>query len=99
MTMVKIDDALLARLQNLCMLQIPQEHSHEAKEQLNKFLEFVDILDELDLESVKPSYGAVDMQAPLRTDTPCHDPSIPSIVLAHAPKATEDFFIVPKIID
>jgi len=97
--MVKIDDALLERLQKLAMLQIPQDRRAEVEAELNRFLEFVDILDELDLENVEPAYGAADRSAPLRPDEPKNDPEIPKMVLAHAPKAEDDFFIVPKIIE
>jgi len=95
--MVQIDDALLQRLQNLCMLEVKEKE--RIKDDLNRFLQFVEILDELDLQSVEEAHGAIRQNAPLREDIPYNDPAIPEMILKHAPKAEDDFFIVPKIIE
>ncbi|MRI83577.1 MAG: Asp-tRNA(Asn)/Glu-tRNA(Gln) amidotransferase GatCAB subunit C [Nitratiruptor sp.] len=97
--MVHIDDRLLQRLQELAMLQIPEEEKEQIEEELNRFLEFVEVLNELDLEGVEPSFLPVQNPAPLRPDEPQLDPTIPEMVLAHAPKVQDHFFIVPKIIE
>jgi len=97
--MVKIDDALLERLQKLSMLEVEEEKKAAIEEELNKFLAFVDVLEELDLEGMEISSSPNVTAAPLRKDEPQNDPQIPKIILEHAPKAEDDFFIVPKIIE
>ena len=97
--MQKIDSALLERLQNLSMLSISEEEKEHTLQELNKFLEFVDILDELDLDSLEATFSPIDISAPLRKDEPHLDPTIPQKILRHAPKAMDNFFIVPKIIE
>lgn len=97
--MQRIDATLLHRLETLSMLQIEESHKEKVLEELNKFLEFVDILNELDLENVPAEFNVIDSQAPLRPDQSHSEPEIAQKILAHAPKSEEDFFIVPKIIE
>ncbi len=97
--MEKIDSALLERLQNLSMLTISPEQKEKTIEELNRFLEFVDILNELDLRSLEATFNPIETSAPLRKDDPHSDPTIPQKILRHAPKSVDNFFIVPKIIE
>ncbi len=97
--MEKIDSALLERLQNLSMVTISAEHKEKTIEELNKFLEFVDILDELELSDLEATFSPIETSAPLRKDEPYPDPTISQKVLQHAPKSVDNFFIVPKIIE
>lgn len=97
--MVKIDDALLDRLQKLSMIEIEDEKRAAIEEDLNNFLAFVDVLEELDLSNIEISTSINVAAAPLRKDIPESDPSIAKKILEHAPKAEDDFFIVPKIIE
>ena len=97
--MEKIDSALLERLQNLSMVTISAEHKEKTIEELNKFLEFVNILDELDLSDLEATFSPIETSAPLRKDEPHLDPTVSQKILQHAPKSADNFFIVPKIIE
>ena len=46
-----IDDALLSKLERLSALKIPDAKREEFKGQLNNIVDFVEILNELDLQS------------------------------------------------
>ncbi len=98
-TMEKIDAKLLQRLEKLSMVQIDPKKSDEIIEELNKFLEFVDILDELDTKDVEATFSPIEASAPLRKDEPICDPKIGQQILENAPKSADNFFIVPKIIE
>ncbi|BDQ27946.1 Asp-tRNA(Asn)/Glu-tRNA(Gln) amidotransferase subunit GatC [Helicobacter heilmannii] len=93
---MQIDDALLNKLAKLSMLEIAPDEKEDLKGHLKEVLEFVDSLNEIDLSSVQPHQSA---PTPLREDTPANDPNISRDILAHAPKAQEGYFIVPKIIE
>ncbi len=97
--MVKIDDALLQRLQKLSMLEIEDELKADMEKELNQFLEFVEVLNELDLEGLEATFSPLSHPAPLREDIPQPQPEVAKKILQHAPKSEDDFFIVPKIID
>ncbi|SMC09365.1 Asp-tRNA(Asn)/Glu-tRNA(Gln) amidotransferase subunit GatC [Nitratiruptor tergarcus] len=97
--MKKIDENLLQRLQTLSMIQIKDENRDRILEDLNKFLEFVDVLDELDISSYAATYSPIEASAPLRKDIPQNQSEIGQKILRNAPKSEDDFFIVPKIIE
>ncbi len=97
--MQRIDATLLHRLETLSQLQIDASNKDAILDELNKFLDFVEILNELDLDNVPPTFNVIDSQAPLRQDVPQSDPTVAQKILSHAPKSEEDFFIVPKIIE
>lgn len=90
-----INDALLHKLSQLSMLELPEEKL-ALKENLEEILGFMDNLNALDLENIEAfEQGAT----PLREDIIEHDEHIPQAVLKHAPQTQEGYFIVPKIIE
>ncbi len=97
--MKKIDENLLERLQTLSMISIAQEKKGEVLEDLNRFLEFVENLNSLDLEGLDATFNPLEAAAPLRKDEPHLDTSIGEKILQRAPKSADNFFIVPKIIE
>lgn len=97
--MKQIDHKLLAKLQNLSMIEIKEENQEHILEDLNKFLAFVDVLEELDLSSYSATYSPIEAAAPLRKDEPIQNSEIAQKILQNAPKSEDNFFIVPKIIE
>ncbi|WP_305862387.1 Asp-tRNA(Asn)/Glu-tRNA(Gln) amidotransferase subunit GatC [Helicobacter cholecystus] len=92
---MQIDDKLLAKLQRLGMIEIQEDKKEAIKSQLSEILGFVDNIATLDTQNLKIKEGA---KTPMREDIP-QDSKIQSDVLSHAPKAEDDYFIVPKIIE
>lgn len=90
-----IDDTLLSKLERLAMIDLSEEERAKVAENLNEILGFIDNLSAVDTESISLESHA---KTPLRDDVP-RDASIASDVLAHAPKAENGYFIVPKIIE
>jgi len=93
---MKIDEALVKRLENLSMVEI-EDKTAMAKE-LAEIVEFVEMLNELDTSEVDATFSTLNAPTPLREDTPIKYDVINDI-LQHAPKAKDGFFIVPKIIE
>ncbi|WP_353663000.1 Asp-tRNA(Asn)/Glu-tRNA(Gln) amidotransferase subunit GatC [Hydrogenimonas sp. SS33] len=96
---MKFDDAMLQRLEKLSMLKISDEKRAEMIGELEKIVGFVDILGELDTENLDPSFSTLSGGTPMREDTPRENPEVRDIILEHAPKAEEDYFVVPSIIE
>lgn len=90
-----IDDKLLAKLENLSALQVPEAKKDEIKGQISEILNFVENLNAVDLGAQIPPKSA---KTHLRDDIPRKSEVIESI-LKNAPKAEDRFFIVPKIIE
>ncbi|MFC2571238.1 MAG: Asp-tRNA(Asn)/Glu-tRNA(Gln) amidotransferase subunit GatC [Campylobacter sp.] len=95
---MQIDDTLLAKLEKLSSLKIGEEKRKEIENQLSEILNFVDILDELDLSDVGAVVSSIDGGTPLREDVSVSSDVIETI-LKHAPMSSEHFFVVPKIIE
>jgi len=95
---MQIDDTLLAKLEKLSSLKIGEDKRKEIENQLSEILNFVDILDELDLSDVGAVVSSIDGGTPLREDVSVSSYVIETI-LKHAPMSSEHFFVVPKIIE
>ena len=96
---MQIDDAVLAKLEKLSHLRIDESKKEEVKEQLTGILNYIDNLNELDTSALDASFSTLDGGTPLRKDTPREATQIAKEILSHAPKAQDDFFMVPAIIE
>ncbi|TLD97230.1 Asp-tRNA(Asn)/Glu-tRNA(Gln) amidotransferase subunit GatC [Helicobacter jaachi] len=95
---MRIDDTLLNKLERLSMLHIDETKRVATQEQLSEILGFVEniasITDRLD----KKDTSDYALGTPLRADVVVGS-CVGKDVLAHAPQAEDNFFIVPKIIE
>jgi len=96
---MKFDDAMLQRLEKLSMLKIEDAKREETIDELEKIVEFVEILGELDTQELDPSFRTLNCGTPMREDTPSEDSEIKKIVMQNAPKVKDDYFVVPNIIE
>ncbi len=96
---MKIDDALLAKLEKLSMITIAEEKRAQMVNEIGEIVDFVENLNELDLENEEPSFSTIGGGTPFREDKPRNDPKIIEEVLKHAPDSKGGFFVVPKIIE
>ena len=93
---MKIDIKTIEKLENLAMVEV--ENKEKMAKELEEIVNFVDMLNELDTEGIEPSFRVLNITTPLREDKPIKQDIIKD-VLAHAPKAKDGYFIVPKIIE
>jgi len=93
---MKIDVKVIEKLENLSMVEV--EDKEKMAKDLQEIVNFVEMLNELDTEGIEPSFRVLDVTTPLRDDEPKRSDIIKD-VLAHAPKAKDGYFIVPKIIE
>ena len=93
---MKIDIKTIEKLENLSMVEIEDKEKMAAD--LQEIVSFVEMLNELDTEGIEPTFRVLDVTTPLREDEPVKTGIIKD-VLAHAPKAKDGYFIVPKIIE
>jgi len=98
-TIVIIDNTVLEKLEKLSMLKIEDEKREELASQLTEILSYVENLAELDTDNLDASFSTLLGGTPLREDSPNTNPEIAQSIFSNAPKAENDFFIVPKIIE
>ncbi|MDX9813209.1 MAG: Asp-tRNA(Asn)/Glu-tRNA(Gln) amidotransferase subunit GatC [Sulfurimonas sp.] len=96
---MQIDNELLAKLEKLSLLKISEDKREEVKEQLSQLLNYVDNLSELDTSGADGVFAMSDNSTYTREDEPNCIKDINESILANAPQSSDNFFIVPKIIE
>ncbi len=96
---MQIDDTVLAKLEKLSHLRIDESKKEEVKAQLTGILNYIENLNELNTDSLSASFSTLDGGTPLREDKPRESTDIAQNILKNAPKGSDDFFIVPAIIE
>ena len=82
----------------LARLALSEEELQASGEQLTTILDYVRLLDEVDLTGVEPMTHPVPAENVFRTDDLL--PSLPrEAALSNAPKSDGQFFLVPKILE
>ncbi|ECZ4078253.1 Asp-tRNA(Asn)/Glu-tRNA(Gln) amidotransferase subunit GatC [Campylobacter jejuni] len=94
---MQIDEKLSSKLEKLSALQITKNRN-ETIAQLSEIVNFVEKLNELDLDSQEITVSTIKGGAPLRIDE-IRNSNVIDEVLDCAPKKQEHFFVVPKIIE
>lgn len=90
-----IDDKLLAKLENLSAIKIDDNKKESIKGELSDILNFVENLNKLEIDNAAKIQK---QNTPLREDEPILS-DISDHILQNAPKVSERFFIVPKIVE
>lgn len=96
---MKIDDALLTKLEKLSYLEISADKREEVIAQLSKIVSFVDNLSELDTTDMDPTFAMTSNGTQLREDKVNSSKDVSDSILSNAPHSEDNFFIVPKIIE
>jgi aspartyl-tRNA(Asn)/glutamyl-tRNA(Gln) amidotransferase subunit C len=82
----------------LARLDFSPDEQELLTQQLDRILEFMGKLNQLDTSSVEPLAHIVDVVNRFREDRVVNEPS-PDLLLANAPAREKNFFKVPKIIE
>jgi len=78
---------------------VDEAKKEEIIEQLTEIVSYVENLSELDTSHLDASFSTLKGGTPMRPDTPHTTPEVPKSILSHAPQSSDDFFIVPAIIE
>lgn len=95
---MQIDKLLISRLEELARLELSAEERESLRQDLNRILEMVEKLQELDLEEVEPLVHVGDEVNLWRRDVVQGQVSREA-ALRNAPDSDGVFFRVPKVID
>lgn len=93
-----IDAATVRRVAHLARIAEPEERLQSLAGELNGILQWIEQLNEVDVDGVEPMTTAVEAATPLRDDA-VTDGGDPARVLANAPKSADGFFVVPKVVE
>lgn len=92
-----VDNKTVDRIAELAKLEFNNEAKEEIKADLNKMLNFVDKLNELDTEGVEPLIYMLDEEQVLRKDKVTGHVTQQE-ALKNAPDKDSDYIKVPKVI-
>ena len=95
MSVTKDDVKKVARLARIA---VPDERLEPLAGELNGILDWIDQLNEVDIDGVEPMTSVVETKLPQREDV-VTDGQKSADVLANAPKAADGFFVVPKSVE
>ena len=95
---MSIDAATVRKVARLARIAEPEARIEPLAQELNHILAWIEQLGEVDTDGVEPMTSAVERALPLRDDV-VTEGGDPARVLANAPKAARDFFVVPKVVE
>ncbi len=95
---MKITPEEVRRVAMLARLRLTPDEEKRLTGQLDKILQYVDKLNQLDVSQIEPFTHAVDIVNALREDEATNRPGVTEL-LANAPEKDQTFFKVPKIIE
>ncbi len=95
--MKKINEELIDQLAHLSRLEFSTEEKQKTLNDLNRILDYIDQLNELNTDNVEPLIYLAPNQNILRDDV-VNETLKKEDALANAPKKDSDYFRVPKII-
>ena len=96
---MKIDNDLLKKSETLSSLEIEESKREGTIQQLSEIVEFVENLNELDLDNEEATFTTVTGGTPMREDVPSVNSDIIKTILENAPQSEQNCFVVPKIIE
>ena len=95
---MSVDLAAVRRIARLARIAVSHDEAPHLQREINAILSFVEALNAVDVEGVEPMTSLIPMKLPMREDVVA-DGAIEQKILANAPLAEDDFFLVPKVIE
>ena len=93
-----IDKNQVKKVAKLSRISLDDSKLESLSKDLISILNFVEQLNELDTNEIKPLTSIIDKSLDARDDT-VSDGQIKDQILKNSPEKNEDFFIVPKVVD
>ncbi|AWI84854.1 Asp-tRNA(Asn)/Glu-tRNA(Gln) amidotransferase GatCAB subunit C [Alloyangia pacifica] len=95
---MSIDIQTAARIAKLARIRVEDEALPALAQEFSNILEFIEQLNEVDVEGVEPMVSVTPMRLKRRADG-VTDGGMQEKILANAPDAREGFFAVPKVVE
>ena len=93
-----IDAATVRKVAHLARIKTPEDRLEPLAQELNGILQWIEQLNEGDVDGVEPMTSNVAQPLRLREDLVTDGGKIDA-VLSNAPKSADGFFVVPKVVE
>jgi aspartyl-tRNA(Asn)/glutamyl-tRNA(Gln) amidotransferase subunit C len=95
---MSLDSKTVARVAALARIRVPEADLAPLAGELSHIVSWIEQLNEVDTSGVEPMARVVDMTLPMRDDV-VTDGGTREAILANAPQASGEFFVVPKVVE
>lgn len=95
---MSIDRNMVRRIAKLARIRVSEEDLPRLEGELNSILKWIEMLNEVNTNDVKPMTSVVKMSIKMRDDIVTEGQN-PAAVTANAPKTEDNFYVVPKIVE
>ena len=95
---MSIDESTAARIAKLARIRVEDAALPALAQEFSTILDFVEQLNEVDIEGVEPMVSVTPMRLKRRADV-VTDGNMQDRILSNAPDAREGFFAVPKVVE
>lgn len=95
---MSIDKETARRVAHLARIEVTEDYLDPLAKALSNILDFMEQLNEVDVDGVEPMTSVTPMALKRRQDE-VTDGGYPERILANAPDAREGFFAVPKVVE
>lgn len=95
---MSVDLTTVKRVAHLARIAVSEEDAERMTGELNTILGFVEQLNEVDVSGVEPMTSVTPMAMKERQDV-VTDGAKAADIVANAPETTENFFLVPKVVE
>ncbi len=93
-----IDAGTVRKVARLARIAQPEDKMEQLAKELSGIMDWIEQLAEVDTDGVEPMTSAVRTPLPMRDDV-VTDGGDAARVLANAPRTTDGFFVVPKVVE
>jgi aspartyl-tRNA(Asn)/glutamyl-tRNA(Gln) amidotransferase subunit C len=98
MTKSQIDEATVKRIAHLARVKVSSQEAHSLQRELNGILTWVEELNAIPTDGVVPLTSVGGAKLHMRKDV-VTDGGKPADIVKNAPKAQDNYFLVPKVIE
>jgi len=95
---MSVDAATVRRIAHLARIAVGEHEVERLQGELNAILDFVEQLQEVNVEGVEPMTSVTPMKMKVRADD-VTDGNDAEAILKNAPASEDDLFLVPKVVE
>ena len=95
---MSIDQTTVRRIARLARIRVEESDLPRLESELNSILQWIEMLNEVDTTDVEPMTSVVKVSMKMRDDVVTEGED-PAAVTANAPRAEDNFYVVPKVIE
>ena len=95
---MSIDLKTIKHISKLSRISVDEQRAKKLDGDLNSIFDFIEKLNELKIENVKPLTSIAETTLKLRSDE-VQSKNIREQIIKNSPQDNEDYFVVPKVIE